>query len=279
MTTSYLDKTGLQYFWDKLKTYVSDAISGIKIGGRNLLRNTGTIVASDYYLARSTISNGIITLTPTSSASYAKLLADYLNYSDYENKTVTFSADIRLADVSSSYTTSSVYLYVGVCTSSTLNVRFNTGQCFGRVEYTDLSSSWQRLSGTFTIPDSFTTRTDSILVDGSLLTVQIAVAGQKKPVEARNLKLEIGNKSTDWTPSPEDSSISEISEYLLTTADTPSVTISSASYNPNRDAVQVFLNGLKQIANQNYTISNGVVNFSTSVPANNEIEIVILHIS
>ena len=171
----------------------------------NLLRGTGVIETSDYYLSKTTLVDGVLRITPTTSAGYAKPKVTYLLYGDYAGATLTFSFDARLANVESSYTGKFVRGYIGVNATTRLSSNFNSSyDMFTSEAYTDVASEWKRYAVTKTIPKDFTSGTEAALVATNYVTVQVAVTGSNKPVDVRNLKLEIGTEATPWSKNPND---------------------------------------------------------------------------
>ena len=177
-------------------------------GGRNLLRNTKNFTTSEIAKTRSTVpENGLIRLTPTTSAAYAKFIVDYLDYSQHNSGDYTISFDAHLADVESTYTNTNIGIYLGYSISTRLDSIFSSS--YDR--YTPMQTitstvteNWIRYSKVITIPDQMTSGKATALTDGSQLSLEFAVSGSRKPVEVKNVKLEKGNKPTDWSPAPED---------------------------------------------------------------------------
>lgn len=197
---------------------VKNTIDKLPIIGRNLLRRTGGFSPSDFVLTRSTVQTSeILRLTPTTSAAYAKFRVDYLDYADFENKTFTASLDVRKADVSSSYTTdNNVLIYVGVSLSTRLANLFDSGSDRYRSKsFTGITSQWQRVSFTFTVPDDLTTGKTAALAAGNYFTVQVAESGSRSPIEIRHVKLEEGAWATDWTRAPEDFSLGIVTPQMF----------------------------------------------------------------
>ena len=184
-----------------------ESIDNLEVGGRNLLRNTEKITEDEVVLSRASIPEpGLIRITPSSSAGYCKFCVDYLDYADFEGSTLTVSLNVRIADVESTYTTeNNLVIYTGVSIASRINSIFGSGyDRYTSKTITGLTSQWQRVSFTFAVPDSFKTGQASALIAGSQVTVQVAEAGSRSPIEVRLVKLERGNHATDWTPAPED---------------------------------------------------------------------------
>lgn len=186
------------------------AIDNIKIGGRNLLRKTGSFIADDISLTRSSVpETGIIRITSTSSAGYAKFKVNYLDFSEYGNDTYVVSFDARLAPVESSYTNANLVVYLGFSIASRVNNVFSSSyDRYGRYifEADELSSDWQRFTKSYNVPGDINSgqSSSSVFVAGSQMSVQFSVGGSRKPVEVRLVKLERGTRATDWTPAPED---------------------------------------------------------------------------
>lgn len=146
---------------------ISLAVSQVQIGGRNYLLGTG-----DAYVAESD-GSARMWLFPWKCAS-----AD-IAHSLY-GKTVTVSFD-----------------YDQAITSGSFMLQFHN--TWGAVKIFNAgTASGQRFEGTFDlpIPDTF--------ADGNPDVVIYIDGTWNGSVTFRNLKLEIGNKATDWTPAPED---------------------------------------------------------------------------
>lgn len=197
-TVSYTDGTST----------TSYSVAGNGSEGRNLLRRTGSVTASDLACTRSTVpETGIIRLTPTTSASYAKFKVDYLDYADHGEGAYTVSFDARLAPVASDYTNVNVGIYLGYSIASRTGSVFSSSYdryCPLKVLSTELTSEWARCSVTVNVPGDLTTGKATALVAGSQLSVELAVGGSRKPVEVRNVKLERGARASAWTMAPED---------------------------------------------------------------------------
>lgn len=165
----------------------------------NLLRGTDNLSSDNLTLTRATVANNVITLTPTTSASYAKAKVNYLDYSGYAGKTLTFSVDARLAETTSSYTSSNLRLYVGVNASDRVGSSLSsTYDRYSSIDFPEVSQEWSRYSFTVEIPDGLTAGATDVLAAGNYVTAQVAVSGSKKPVEVRNIKLEVGSEPTPY---------------------------------------------------------------------------------
>ena len=177
-------------------------------GNVNLLRHTQNPSTTDYVLSRSSyLGDGIFRLTPTTSAAYIKWRVNYLDYADYKNNYFTTSFDAKLADVESTYTNMNLLFYLGVNLSTKVGSILSSS--YDRYSpsttiTTDLTSEWQRFSVTKYVPTALTSGKAAALADGNFITPELGVGGSRKPVEVKNLQLEIGNKPTEWKPSPYD---------------------------------------------------------------------------
>lgn len=194
-------------------------VDNLEIGGTNLLRNTNTLTEADLALARSTVSDNVITLTPTTSSAYAKFVVDYLDYLEYGSGTYTVSFDAKKG--TSSYTsTKGPFVYLGFNASSRAENIFSASydKYRGYELAPVLDSSWKRYTQTFNVPNDLTAGTDAALTTGSNLTVQFGMTAQYAPMLVRNVKLERGTKATDWAPAPEDTVYREQTIYIQATS-------------------------------------------------------------
>ncbi len=187
---------------------INEAINNLEIGGRNLLKNTSNFLSDYWVLTRSTIEDEGLKLTPTTSSAYAKSKVNYLDYTNTIGKTYTISWEAKQSDEESTYTAASnLILYIGYSKSTRITSTFSSS--YDRYKNTTITSAipvtWTKYSQTFTATDEyFTTGKTDALVAGSQLSVEFAVSGSKKPAYIRNIKLEAGDKATDWTPNPDE---------------------------------------------------------------------------
>lgn len=190
---------------------ISDYVVGaVNVGARNLLRGTAKPVANtNVKLFNATANNDVITLASTStSGAFVKWIVDYLDYSDYKNSEYTLSLDAMIDSNGSSFTSSDLWLYIGVVPASRIQAS-SFSSSYDRYRYgvyQNLSgwTTWQRRSVTFKVPNDLTQGNASALVAGSMLTVQIVTGSSKIPVKIRHIQLEKGNKATSWSVAPED---------------------------------------------------------------------------
>lgn len=226
--------------------------SNVQVGGRNLLRNTGSLVSGSMVLTRATVDGDTIKLAPTTSSSYAKFRVDYLDYSDHADGEYTLSFEYRVSDDSTSYTQTQLVAYIGFNVASRVGNTFSSSYdrfCNETIS-TDYSTEWTRASVTVSVPSELTTGQASALVAGSNLTVQFGSLGSRKPTLIRGIKLEKGNKATDWSPAPEDvdtavSDAAKTATNYITQVDQNGITIHPSGGTSNRveidaDGMEVF---------------------------------------
>ena len=202
------------------QNYADNAVKNLEIGGRNLARNTGSPTDSDWVLTRSTISNNIVTLTPTTSAAYAKYNINYLTYGEYNGETLTLSFDAREIETGSYSLDQNINVFIGLQPTSRLNYAFSSSyELYKKIAINNLTTEWKRYSVSVKIPSELVTGNDSALIDTSYITFQFSKSASSCPVEVRKCKFEKGDKATDWTPAPEDT-YTALSNALVNVAQT-----------------------------------------------------------
>lgn len=169
----------------------------------NLFHNGYNFTENNLALTRSTIPEiGLLQITPTGSAAYAKYKTD-LNYTQYNNKTYTLSFDAQEIEASNtSYTTDYIRIYYGFSIASRYNNIFGSEDSYTYRNVSLLGTGWQHYVATFEVPAPLASGTTSAQVDGSSLTIQLARRGSKKPIQVKNIKLEIGSQDTGCLMAP-----------------------------------------------------------------------------
>ena len=160
-------------------TAAQASIDGMKLGGRNLLSGTSMDVVTGTY--------------PSSS------YIDYLSYgtidvADGDTYTLSFDAkSTHAGDIIICYFYSPNTTLTGI---SSTGMKFDSGKYPDGYLQVKLTDGWQRY---------WCTWTQSATTKQKLVIPFRCFAGQGSgTVSMRGVKLEAGNKATDWTPAPED---------------------------------------------------------------------------
>lgn len=217
-----LDEYGRHVYTRTLDTEPGNALVRVydsnNYAGRNLLRGTGAITSSSFTRTSSsaTVTDNVLMLKPNPGDVGALYKADLLSYGDVYGKTLTLSCDVRLAPISSTYTSSEIRLYIGANKDNSATSIFAQNSWYRREDFTDIGSEWARYSITALIPDDLNTRGAMFIPNAtSKVTVQFTAPYQKKPVEVRNIKLEIGSTATAYSVAYEDINPSEAGLYEI----------------------------------------------------------------
>jgi hypothetical protein len=244
------------------------AIDNLDVGGRNLARNTGAMTASDWVLARATVADSVLTMTPTASSSAnAKYKIDYLPYGIYKNNEFTISFDCRELETGS-YGTGPVRVCFMVQIASRVNSLVGSGS--DRYQTFNLDSQgtdWHRYSITKKIPDDITLGQESALVDSSYVSFQFVRNASTRPIEIKNIKFELGNVATDWTVAPEDVD-GAISTVDTKATDAAKTATNYITYVDSTNGIRVY-DG--QTANQNVNFSQLNSNGMQVYKSNNQV--------
>jgi len=194
--------------------------SNISVGGRNWLLDTGTF--NDWVSGTGiTFSNGVATFPSRSSLWWASIRHFTIPAADFFGNTWTFSFDYRSDDFSD--TSGNRYIQVNLEASASYNASdrtkyraLNSSSISGAANTWVPTTEWQRGSVTFTAAD------ESFLSGGSgdVNYVGITIWSYTlNSFQVRRMKLEKGNKPTDWSPAPEDvdSAIETVPQYKVRT--------------------------------------------------------------
>ena len=177
-------------------------------GGRNLIWNTIHPVAAYWAFTRGSIDGEYIKITPTTSGGYAKTKVTYLDYTDTIGKIYTVSWEAKSTGDTTNYTAApNMGIYFGYSAAARVNNIFSSSydRYIGLTIASTVPETWTHYFYTFNAVDSlFTTGIEETLTAGSQLSLQFAVGKSRMPLHIRNVKLELGNKPTDWSPAPED---------------------------------------------------------------------------
>src|SRR5699024_2646374 len=180
-------------------TSVEQKFDGLEIGGRNLLKDSKNIriASGDGY-------NGVLNFSNPENLIRIEAISNKTKTQNFYN-TAFANSWVNKNDIFNNiqqgvpYTLSMEVRYKG---SSQVHIGFDTrgvnGAEYARSEkISDTNGKWVRLSAT-KVETGRSVNTQSLLI-GWFDSVKIGDI-----LEIRNLKLEQGNKPTDWSPAPED---------------------------------------------------------------------------
>ena len=204
----------LPYMWTRtVITYTDNTTStsysvgctpeGVSVGGRNLIRGSGKVIADLQHVNGTVVSNGYngnkaVQTTSAWTGPYIRL-NDILN----RNKIVVGTAITISIYVSTTSTseiaTPNIYLYRGNGNDMTA--------AFGSLKL--ISGRWTKISKTYTITTAISSILNSTRFESS--------ANTSYGILWSSPKVEIGNKATDWSPAPEDQvSVGDVTNQLNT---------------------------------------------------------------
>lgn len=212
-----------------LKLYVTDAVDGISVGGRNLLRNTnqgavnwdwsmqtGGKTIEEYLdggVRAVKMTRDAVEQTGWSIISYAVSEDAYAHLEPNTEYTLSF-------DYKPSVATANGVMF-SIRRDDGSNAATNEGGYWKEIP----ANEWTHVSGTFTTVEN--------IPDFLLNSTEIYITRLPTTVNSvhifKNLKLEKGNKATDWSPAPEDpaGSLSVNSDYSKVDINTERVRIVS----------------------------------------------------
>lgn len=178
--------------------------SNISVGGRNWLLDTGTF-DNWYHSSVVTASDGITTFPSRSSLSWIYIRHLTIPAADFFGNTWTFSFDYRSDDFSD--TSGNRFIDVVLEAGATYNASNRTKYRMVNSPYVSgardtwvPTTEWQRGSVTFTADESFLSGGS-----GDVNYIGITIWSYTlNSFQVRHMKLEKGNKPTDWSPAPED---------------------------------------------------------------------------
>lgn len=182
------------------QTYVTkDDFNGLEIGGRNLLKQSSMIgeklICDDYFgcnncNTKEYTNDGFHIITPTEGNGNNGIAFAFHNFTTLGingGDTITFSCDIK-------GTSDSHAPFVSIHISD--NNWYGSGVVQQNTSVS-ISSSWQRVSTTITVPTGLSNNHMWLAIHGNY----------QSDLYIKNFKLEKGNKATDWTPALEDNEI------------------------------------------------------------------------
>ena len=195
----------LKYTDDTFATQLQEELNNLSIGGRNYILNSKGDVKAGFFKNFSKVENGYGEHTLTSNKTYPKIsLTDGYLIKPREyivGAKVTFSFDI-------------MYTKWDIPTEANIT-EFWVGQRYGNPSWKRITqfnlprvgeectlNEWYHFKGTMTIPEHESAEVPteaSIQFHNSNADVTASITFRMK-----NVKLEYGNRATDWTPAPED---------------------------------------------------------------------------
>lgn len=239
-----------------------EAVNEIQVGGRNLIKNTNT-GAGEWSMNR---YNGAYTITTEKMKGVIGALVDIKELSTNWSVIVNKSANILfdLLETSTEY-----ILSMDVCPSidipgSSISIKLNNGAnpVTTSANVPSLPANvWTKISVILTTKSTFPTISGQYIYWST-----INVVGT---IKICNLKLEKGNKPTDWTPAPEDveedynEKITVVKQNLVDvqkTADSLSTSVSDL-----KTATTTLGDDLKVIREEQTELSSRVTQNATSI--------------
>lgn len=177
------------------------AIDNFEVGGRNLLINSSFSQNLDEWTLNADVTNEFIT---DGKHDCIHITMDTLNIKRLISQDV-----LSRVDVDTEYTLSGWFKVANLVKGSSPKIMLYTELgdsyvSYGRAEITE-ETDWQRLKLTFT--------TDSNLSNATSFRIFVYLNDITADVYFCNLKLERGNKVTDWTPSTEE--IDDIGDSVI----------------------------------------------------------------
>lgn len=222
---------------------VDASIDKIQIGGTNLIKDSKTILlqGSDNGNRNcSVIENDTVKITPLYDGNVYNTYV-YTTVTREQNKIYTLSFDIL--------TTTDIGFY------------WYPSENYSKKDYIKANSKWQRVYFTYT-------QNDVDKNTPTLFGLQGLIAG--KVVYYKNLKLELGNKGSDWSPAPQDteSKITELSSEIKQTADKIALIVTQDGKVTTRAGIEVGI-----VDGQGYILLDAKKIIATGTITANEIDV------
>lgn len=194
----------------KANSALADAKSytdNVEIGGRNLLPNTrdmaGYTKASNVTLSEDAEGITTASFAAVSTLAYNSIATrEPIPFSAVRGQRVTFSVWVRSDDAAAinADTSHGLLITFGLCTGTSTTRTLYRSKGFYT---TELSSSWQKITWTADLSDSFfASGTGTIDYDTRFIVYVYDYSTYR--MQVKKLKLELGDKATDWQPSPDD---------------------------------------------------------------------------
>lgn len=185
---------------DSITSTVNKNIENIQVGGRNILQRTNVSKYSDEWKTWSSSlgvnANGYLIITPNASVTSAGA---------YPPKLSTLEANTEYTLSFEAFASEAITLNYIYIMSDAGNTSLKTSIA--------LSNISNKYTHTFTTTKAY--------ANSSIMIAYADSSGALTPFYIKNLKLEKGNKATDWTPAPEDdeAEIENLSSQITQTAE------------------------------------------------------------
>lgn len=171
-----------------------------KMGHQNiqpsLLQNGYNFTADNFALTRATVpEQGLLQITPTGSGAYAKYKTG-LEYPDANNKRYVVSFDAQeIESTNSNYTTDYIRFSYGFSGPSRENEIIGSADYYTYRNIQLLGTGWQHYVAIFGVPGPLASGDSAAMTDGATLAFQFGRRATKKPVQIRNIKLELDSET------------------------------------------------------------------------------------
>lgn len=213
------------------QTYTTKAaFEGLEIGGTNLIRNTADYRDAAYWSSEAELLDSgeegvkIFSFFPYSTALQWRAFSyrPYIQYSNVRANKVTLSYWYRSDNwqsVSGGYDFPIVSFQLYSALDTTTRKRW-------RGIYGDIpapTTTWQKYVGTFTVNDAFFTGGTDAITGNEYFSISI-FSYNNSNLQIKKLKLEMGDKATTWSPSPEDNTGDKMVSMINQTAQGTAIT-------------------------------------------------------
>lgn len=212
-----------------VKTTVTEEVGKIKIGGRNLLKNSSLRTDTNEWTTDPTSSSNV-TISQAEKDTHTCTLIDsaVFSTSDYHfwqnlevgklelNATYTASLWILAENISKSNVGATAACQFEITNAQTTGVDLHYHWEMVDSDY----STWTRLSWSFTV-------TNSVLTTASTIYFGLYFKNTTGDFYIRDLQLEKGSVATDWSPAPEDMATVEEVENAQSSANQAQTTADS----------------------------------------------------
>jgi hypothetical protein len=268
MSTQY---STLEQEVNKFKTTVSETyatsadLDAINIGGRNLMLDSEAGYAFTGKSFNNSIHSGTkITCTVDGGkADHYCMVTDYMAPTPIELSTefgteITFSADVKI-----------VGSIVKPHMTFDLRNAETHAKSFTIRAYADpmITDKWQRISGTAVITDT------GSAIDRALIAMLYDSATLDSTIEYRRVKVERGNRATDWTPAQEDTdAVIDNLDERLTSASTV-IEQNTEAITARATKTEVSTAKSEAVSEANANTNNLLKNYSTTEQMNAAIQV------